>query len=59
MSVYYATKAYVLSFSEALSEELAGAPSAVACISRKPASTQRRLTFIAACGFPTPLSSTW
>jgi short-subunit dehydrogenase len=36
MAVYYATKAYVLSFSEALAEELAGAPVRVTCLAPGP-----------------------
>jgi short-subunit dehydrogenase len=38
MSVYFATKAYVLSFSEALSEELRGSGATVTCLA--PGSTK-------------------
>jgi len=40
MAVYYATKAYVLSFSEALSEELAGTGVTVTCLAPGPTSTE-------------------
>ena len=39
MSVYYATKAYVLSFSEALSEELAGTGVTVTALCTGPTAT--------------------
>jgi hypothetical protein len=39
MAVYYATKAYVLSFSEALAEELAGTGVVVTCLAPGPTAT--------------------
>jgi uncharacterized protein len=39
MAVYYATKAFVLSFSEALAEELAGTPLKVTCLAPGPTAT--------------------
>jgi hypothetical protein len=39
MAVYYATKAYVLSFSEALAEELAGTAVRVTCLAPGPTAT--------------------
>lgn len=39
MAVYYATKAYVLSLSEALAEELAGTPVRVTCLAPGPTHT--------------------
>jgi hypothetical protein len=40
MAVYYATKAYVLSFSEALSEEVAGTGVTVSCLAPGPVKTE-------------------
>jgi short-subunit dehydrogenase len=40
MAVYYATKAYVLSFSEALAEELAGTGVRVTCLAPGPTTTE-------------------
>ena len=39
MAVYYATKAYVLSFSEALAEELSGTGTTVTCLCPGPVET--------------------
>jgi short-subunit dehydrogenase len=39
MAVYYATKAYVLSFTEALAEELAGSKISVTCLAPGPTAT--------------------
>ncbi len=39
MAVYYATKAYVLSFTEALHEEMRGGPIKVACLAPGPTAT--------------------
>ncbi len=39
MAVYYATKAFVLSFTEALAEELAGSPIHVTCLAPGPTAT--------------------
>jgi uncharacterized protein len=39
MAVYYATKAYVLSFTEALAEELSGTPIHVTCLAPGPTTT--------------------
>jgi uncharacterized protein len=39
MAVYYATKAFVLSFTEALAEELAGTPLKVTCLAPGPTAT--------------------
>ena len=39
MAVYYATKAYVNSFSEALAEELSGSPLRVSCLAPGPTAT--------------------
>ena len=39
MAVYYATKAFVVSFSEALSEELSGSPLRVSCLAPGPTAT--------------------
>jgi hypothetical protein len=39
MAVYYATKAYVLSFTEALAEELRGEPVTVTCLCPGPTHT--------------------
>ena len=39
MAVYYATKAYVNSFSEALAEELSGSPLLVSCLAPGPTAT--------------------
>jgi short-subunit dehydrogenase len=40
MAVYYATKAYVLSFTEALAEEVAGTPLRVTCLCPGPTETE-------------------
>lgn len=40
MAIYYATKAYVLSFSEALGEELRGTPIRVSCLCPGPTATE-------------------
>jgi short-subunit dehydrogenase len=40
MSVYYATKAYVLSFTEALAEEVAGTALRVSCLAPGPTGTE-------------------
>jgi uncharacterized protein len=40
MAVYYATKAYVISFSEALAEELATSPVTVSCLCPGPTATE-------------------
>ena len=40
MAVYYATKAYVLSFSEALAEELGGTGVTVSCLAPGPTATE-------------------
>jgi len=40
MAVYYATKAYVLSFTEALAEEVAGTPLRVSCLCPGPTETE-------------------
>lgn len=40
MAVYYATKAFVLSFTEALAEELAGTPVRVTCLAPGPTQTE-------------------
>jgi len=40
MTVYYATKAYVLSFSEAIAEEVAGSALKITCLAPGPTSTE-------------------
>jgi short-subunit dehydrogenase len=40
MTVYYATKAYVLSFTEGLAEELAGSALRISCVAPGPTATQ-------------------
>jgi short-subunit dehydrogenase len=47
MAVYYATKAYVDSFSEALAEELTGSPVRVTCLAPGPTATRFATTALA------------
>lgn len=58
MAVYYATKAYVLSFSEALSEELDGSGVSVTCLCPGPVKSgfQARAGFVHNKKAPTPES---
>ncbi len=56
MAVYFATKAFVLSFSEALSEELSGSGVYVTCLCPGPVATgfQQRAGFVHKKNAPTP-----